>query len=78
MDPLDIGLDFFSLDRVKVAGSEYRITYKKPDVHANVSDLEEGYRLYVDGNLVFSNHTLCRVEIPLQDLETNKGRSYHE
>ncbi|MZQ83105.1 hypothetical protein GQF01_13405 [Paenibacillus sp. 5J-6] len=73
MDPLDIDLDFFSLDRVKVAGSNYRITYKKPNVQASVSDLEEGYRLYVDGKLVFSHPTLCRAEIPLQELETMKG-----
>ncbi|NHW38314.1 hypothetical protein GQF04_27890 [Paenibacillus aceris] len=73
LDPLDVGLDFFSLDRVKVAGAEYRITYRKPNVNSDVPDLEEGYSLYVDGELVFSNNTLCRVEIPLQELAGKRG-----
>lgn len=67
LDPLDIGLDYFCLERVKAAGKEIRITYRRADAlpGADVQELEEGVRLYVDGKLVFANDTLCRSEIAL-------------
>ncbi|MDR6880594.1 MGH1-like glycoside hydrolase domain-containing protein [Bacillus sp. 3255] len=73
LDPLDAGLDYFSLDRVKAAGMEFRITYKKPGVHAEIPDLKDGYRLYVDGELVFAHDKLCRVELPIRKLTGTKG-----
>ncbi|MBD0378629.1 MGH1-like glycoside hydrolase domain-containing protein [Paenibacillus sedimenti] len=73
LDPLDTGLDYFCLERVKAAGSEFRITYRNPNVLPDLQDLEEGYRLYVDGELVFSNDTLCRIELPLRELANKKG-----
>jgi hypothetical protein len=70
LDPLDTGLDYFSLDRVKAAGVELRITYMKPGAvpAADAPPLEEGYRLYANGRLVFSNNTLCRTELTWEDL----------
>lgn len=61
LDPIHIGLDYFSLDRVKVQGSELRITYKSPGTVApELPELEAGYCLYVDGKLVFHQETLGR------------------
>lgn len=71
LDPLDIGLDYFTLDRIKAAGLNLRITYRKPgtsaqSMHTNMG--EEGYRLYVNGELKFSSDSLCRTELLLSDL----------
>ncbi|UJF35620.1 MGH1-like glycoside hydrolase domain-containing protein [Paenibacillus hexagrammi] len=68
LDPIDNGLDYFYLDRVKAAGLDIRITYRNPNVHCEHPELEEGYRLYVNNKLVFSNDTLCRIELPIQEL----------
>jgi hypothetical protein len=68
LDPLSTGLDYFCLDRVKVAGTEIRITYRKPNVSSDIPDIEEGYCLYVKGKLVFSNQTLCRTELTWKEM----------
>ncbi|HZG85884.1 MGH1-like glycoside hydrolase domain-containing protein [Paenibacillus sp.] len=71
LDPVDAGLDYFCLDRVKAAGLQIRITYRKPGVRED-SGIEEGYRLFVDGELVYSSAALSRVELPLREL--GRGR----
>lgn len=64
LDPLDVGLDYFCLDRIKAAGMEIRITYKKPHVaQEGLEAIEEGYRLFVNGELRFSSPTLAKVEL---------------
>ncbi|XEC96105.1 hypothetical protein AB6A23_05970 [Paenibacillus tarimensis] len=68
LDPLDIGLDYFCLDRIKTAGRDIRITYRKPQAACPISELKEGYRLYVNGREVFSSGTLCRTELKLEEL----------
>jgi hypothetical protein len=68
LDPLHIGLDYFCLDRVKVKGLELRITYRKPGSSLESQSIEEGYRLFVNGKLVFRNDTLCRIELSWDEL----------
>ncbi|MEI7025571.1 MGH1-like glycoside hydrolase domain-containing protein [Paenibacillus sp. y28] len=68
LDPIDIGLDYFCLDRVKAAGQQLKITYKKPDVTAGPGDLEAGYHIYANGRLVYASDVLGRAELPLHDL----------
>ncbi|MDQ0898467.1 MULTISPECIES: trehalase family glycosidase [unclassified Paenibacillus] len=68
LDPLSTGLDYFCLDRVKVAGTEIRITYRKPNVSSDIPNIEEGYCLYVKDKLVFSNQTLCRTELSWKEM----------
>ncbi|WP_235941470.1 MGH1-like glycoside hydrolase domain-containing protein [Paenibacillus puerhi] len=71
LDPLDIGLDYFALDRVKAGGLELRITYLGPDASsqdADIAGLEPGYRLYVNGKEAFASDKLCRMELSWKSL----------
>ncbi|WP_199614061.1 MGH1-like glycoside hydrolase domain-containing protein [Paenibacillus alkalitolerans] len=68
LDPVDAGLDYFSLDNVKAAGLDIRVTYRRPGIRAGDSGIGEGYRLFVNDRLVFSNAGLCRAELPLREL----------
>ncbi|MGG4036009.1 hypothetical protein ABEV74_20165 [Paenibacillus cisolokensis] len=73
LDPLDVGLDYFCLERVRAVGMELRITFRRPGCVADVpdaADIEEGYRLFADGRLVFSSDRLCRFEWPLQEMRS--------
>ncbi|MNG22305.1 hypothetical protein D3C84_1067750 [compost metagenome] len=69
LDPLEVELDYFCLDRIKVAGMELRISYRKPNMASDVPDLEEGYRLYANDKLVFSNLTLCRTKLTWKEMD---------
>ncbi|MBB3126158.1 hypothetical protein FHS19_000812 [Paenibacillus rhizosphaerae] len=62
LEPLDIGLDYFELDRVKAAGQDIRITYGKPGLGRYPDGIEEGYRLYVNGRLVCKQDRLASVQ----------------
>ncbi|UQZ81826.1 Beta-L-arabinobiosidase precursor [Paenibacillus konkukensis] len=71
IDPIDIGLDYFCLDRVKAAGADIRISYRNPLVSDCGPDcgqqpLEAGYCVYVNGKRIFQAETLCRREFSLQ------------
>jgi hypothetical protein len=68
LDPVDAGLDTFVLDRVKIAGLNVKITYRRPGTPAEDPDVEEGYRLYINGAEAFSSRRLCRAELPLERL----------
>lgn len=68
LDPVDAGLDYFCLDRVKAAGVELRIAYRRPGSAADDDGIEEGYQLYVNGKLAFASEGLCRFELPLSKL----------
>ncbi|MBW7458738.1 hypothetical protein K0U00_32305, partial [Paenibacillus sepulcri] len=70
LDPIDTGLDYFCLERVRAAGAEIRITYRKPGSAPDAADIEEGYRLFVNGKLVFSSGRLCRFELPLREIRS--------
>ncbi|MFC0212981.1 hypothetical protein ACFFK0_11035 [Paenibacillus chartarius] len=65
LDPIDTGLDYFCLDRVKAAGFDVRITYRNPRalVPDELHGLEAGYRLYIDGKLAFFSDTLTHTEL---------------
>lgn len=69
LDPVEVGLDFFNLDQIKVAGADLRITWKRPGASGAPGDLEDGYRLYVNGKQVFVADTLSRTELPLDALK---------
>jgi hypothetical protein len=69
LDPVDIGLDYFVLDRVKAAGLDLRITYRKPGVRCSLPDVGEGYRVYANGRLVYSHDGLCAATLRLNDLQ---------
>ncbi|MCA0758624.1 hypothetical protein KP806_26575 [Paenibacillus sp. N4] len=66
LDPLDIGLDYFELGRVKAAGQEIRMTYGKPGLGRYPDGIEEGYRLYLNGKLAFASNTLAAGTVPLE------------
>ncbi|SFM28620.1 hypothetical protein SAMN03159341_12431 [Paenibacillus sp. 1_12] len=59
LDPIDIGLSYFRLDRIYAAGYELTITYNRGD-GAN-TDIAVGYRLYVDGQLALESERLSRM-----------------
>lgn len=74
LDPLDIGLDYFVLDRVKAAGRTLRITYGKPGLARYPDGIESaGYKLYVDGKLAFSAERLTSAELTVPNLSFQKG-----
>ncbi|UUZ85122.1 hypothetical protein LJK88_17015 [Paenibacillus sp. P26] len=68
LDPLDIGLDYFRLDRIRAAGLDLKITYLRPNASAGNPGLPPGYRLFVNGRLAFESETLCRTELTWQQL----------
>lgn len=68
LDPLNVELDYFCLDHVKVAGMDIRISYRKPSVSSEIPNSEDGYRLYVNDKLIFSNPTLCRTALTWKEL----------
>ncbi|WP_028548308.1 MGH1-like glycoside hydrolase domain-containing protein [Paenibacillus sp. UNC451MF] len=69
LDPLDVGLDYFCLDRIKAAGMDIRITYRKPGVlQTGLTEMDEGYRLFVNGKLTFSSPRLSRAELAVHEL----------
>ncbi|WP_339319509.1 hypothetical protein [Paenibacillus sp. FSL R10-2734] len=65
LDPLDIGLDYFELDQVKVAGQDIRITYGKPGLSSYPEGIEVGYRIYLNGQLINKEEQLRAVKLPL-------------
>lgn len=68
LHPVDVGLDYFRLENVKAAGHAIAVTYKRPGAAGAPADLDEGYRLFVDGALVFSSPELTRAEVRFADL----------
>ncbi|WP_079909216.1 hypothetical protein [Paenibacillus sp. 32352] len=70
LDPLDVGLDYFCLDRIKAAGMDIRITYRKPHLsQEGLEDIDEGYRVYVNGRLIFNSPTLARAELDIREYQ---------
>jgi len=70
LDPLDVGLDYFCLDRIKAAGMDIRITYRKPQIsQEGLADIDEGYRVYVNGRLLFNSPTLARAELDIREYQ---------
>ena len=50
-DPIDIGLDYFILDKVKIRGDSYTISYKSEDCNdPRADDIEVGYNVYRNGS----------------------------
>lgn len=64
LEPLDIGLDYFELDHVKAAGQDIRITYGKPGLGRYPDGIEAGYKLYLNGQLVFASDSLAAATLP--------------
>ncbi|TDF98715.1 MGH1-like glycoside hydrolase domain-containing protein [Paenibacillus piri] len=60
LNPVNIGLDFFQLTHVQVAGHQIGVTYNKRD-----ASLPLGYKLYVDGQVVLESDDLERMEFSL-------------
>lgn len=49
-DPIDIGLDYFILDKVKIRGDSYTISYKSEDCNdPRAERIEVGYNVYRNG-----------------------------
>ncbi len=48
-DPIDIGLDYFLLDNIKIDGHVYKVTYKRNDAMDVSLVMETGYTLYKNG-----------------------------
>ncbi|MFD2114966.1 trehalase family glycosidase [Paenibacillus yanchengensis] len=65
LQPIDVGLDYFVLDDVMIAGNKLRITYLKSGLDSNDSNIQPGYHLYSNNKLIFSAESLQSVEIPL-------------
>lgn len=53
IDPVDVGLEWFSLERVSIAGHEVSLHYRRGDT----------FRVYLDGSLVMDEPKLCRGSI---------------
>lgn len=52
-DPIDIGLDYFILDNLKIRDDYYTITYKKEDCNdPNSTDISIGYNVYKNGEML--------------------------
>ena len=64
LDPIDIGLSCFRLDRIHAAGHELSITYNRGD-DPN-TDLAVGYQLFVDGELALASEHLSPMVYPLK------------
>lgn len=73
ISPLDVGLDYFELDRVKAAGRELRIAYGRPGLAKYPEGIEAGYRLYVDGELIYVSDDLSAAALPLAAITNRKG-----
>ena len=56
LDPLHIGLTCFELNNVQINGRTIRVTYKKPGSPGGPE--EQGYRLYVNDELVLHSEQL--------------------
>lgn len=49
-DPIDVGLEYFILDRVRIGSDTYRITFKAQGcLDPRAAELEEGYNVYRNG-----------------------------
>lgn len=65
LHPIDIGLAYFELDRIEVAGHKLTITYHNGDYPE--TGIPTGYRLYVDGELAVESEKLEAMEYVLDD-----------
>jgi hypothetical protein len=65
IDPLPMGLDHFTLDRVKIRGRWLKVAWRKPGLASRVDDLPEGLTVWVDGREVARRAGLERVEVGL-------------
>lgn len=63
IDPINIGLKYFSLANVKVRGKDVTITYSEKD--REDKGLKKGFIVMVDGEVVAQKDSLCKVEIAL-------------
>lgn len=61
VDPLDIGLQYFRLNNLKVRGHEVEITYAKKDRPQD--NLTAGLKVYIDGKLEAKSEKLSKLEI---------------
>jgi len=53
-DPVDVGLEYFILDQVRIGEDSYRITYKAPGCgDPRAEGLDEGYNVYKNGTKIF-------------------------
>ena len=63
VDPVDIDLDYFKLERVQIRGKEVSVTYAAED--CPLENLKKGLRVYVDGKLMAESETLSRLELAI-------------
>ncbi len=61
LDPINMGLDYFDLDNIKIGDKKVRVTYKKRDVEVQLKDLADGYNLYIDNKLELHNDLLTKM-----------------
>jgi hypothetical protein len=63
IDPVDIGLEYFRLDRIQIAGHRITVTFHNGD-HPETG-LPVGLRLYINGQQVLESDRLTLLEYPL-------------
>lgn len=68
LDPLDTGLEYFTLDRIKAAGLELKITYRSAEAVLDSTELEAGYTVYVNGKKAYQSDKLGRAVLSLKEL----------
>ena len=63
LDPVDIGLTYFEVHNVRIAGLSISVTYSKPG--ASDRPTKEGYRLYINGKEAAKSSALKRMEVEI-------------
>ena len=58
LDPAARTWDYFLLDRLRYRGSDLSIVWDRPDGNKRYSQFEEGFSLYIDGQLAFNRPEL--------------------
>jgi len=61
-DPIDIGLDYFSIENIKAAGLDIKVTYKKSGLKFDDVNIRDGYTVYINGDIALSSDKLEKME----------------
>ena len=67
LDPLEVGLDHFVLDGLRLGGSALRVTWRRPGAAGAPSDLEPGYHVWEGDRCVHRAATLSPARVPRSD-----------
>ncbi|HYD50692.1 MAG TPA: hypothetical protein VEB21_20210 [Terriglobales bacterium] len=72
LDPAARSWDYFLLDQLRYRGHDLRIVWDKPDGTVRYTGLPEGFSLYIDGQLAFTEPALSHVIYDPEKREIHK------